>query len=98
VRRIIENAWGVYKKRFQCAQRTLRIRSPTEAGRILKACAILHNFAIANKENDRFLPEEFEDFPMEDDNEMEDDCNENALINNRLLQLNNSFLIVNNLQ
>lgn len=35
---------------------------------------------------------------MEDDNEMEDDCNENALINNRLLQLNNSFLIVNNLQ
>ncbi len=42
-RRLIECAYGIFKETFQCLK-YLRVRSPTRACDIIKACAVLHNF------------------------------------------------------
>ncbi len=42
-RRLIECAYGVFKESFQCLKR-LRVKTPTFACEIIKACAMVHNF------------------------------------------------------
>jgi hypothetical protein len=102
-RRVIENAWGLLKTRFQCTRRTLKVKKPAAAAVIVKCCAILHNFLILVRD-DWIADAEDADA---DDNEVEDEDEDaenvppnnnaaNAWLN-RLTILNHSFLQANNL-
>lgn len=46
-RSIVERSIGILKNRFPCLKDTLRVKSPTQAAEIVKACVTLHNFCIA---------------------------------------------------
>jgi hypothetical protein len=60
-RRVIENAWGLYKTRFQCAKRVLRFKNPARSAQCLKSCAILHNFFIILRDHWDYEAEEAPD-------------------------------------
>lgn len=96
-RSVIERAWGLYKNRFQCARLQLRLKSPNNSGRVLLACAILHNFLIRTKEIDDFdfYPEEHEEVNEEEMNDEELEVEETSAQNNRLVLMNNLFKEIN---
>lgn len=89
---VIEQAWGLYKSRFQCAKRTIRLK-PESAAAVLKCCAILHNFLL--------LQNDIWDAEIEEIEENNNDADENNEPNgenlNRLAVYNNAFLHINNL-
>jgi hypothetical protein len=57
-RNIIERTFGIWKKRFPCLAMTLHYE-PITAGKIIVACAVLHNIAIGANE-----PLDYEPDPM----------------------------------
>lgn len=89
-RRPIESAWGLYKSRFQCARRRMKTKKPANSCKILKACAILHNFFILV--NDRWTMDEEIPYDINDLGPIIPDTN-----NNRLSIVNNAFIRINNL-
>ena len=46
-RRLIENAFGILKERFQCLK-YMRV-DPTLAGKVFMACCVLHNILLEDK-------------------------------------------------
>jgi len=89
---VIEQAWGLYKARFQCTKRTLRMK-PTFAAAVMKCCAILHNFLILQRDNWDVVDMEVE----EEDNDVGGNNPIQGENLNRLARYNNAFVNVNNL-
>lgn len=87
---VIEQAWGIFKARFQCAKRCIRT-NPTSAAAILKCCAILHNFLILQKDNWEFYELE------EENDDAGADNGEDAGNQNRLALFNHTFKHINNI-
>lgn len=94
-RRIVENAFGLLKARFQCCQRKLKFKNPAKAAVVIKSCAILHNFFIINA--DRW---EAEPIAIAEEEIAADELNdlaENDAGIRRLTILNHLFQQINNL-
>jgi len=83
------------KNRWLCLKEELRVKNPTYAAEIIKACAYLHNFIIdhrteAENDDDEFI----ENLIGEDDQVAELDQN-NHVGNNRFNTLFHAFNFVN---
>ena len=94
-RRIVENAFGLLKQRFRCLLDELRVKSPTYAAQIAKACFYLHNFLTEHR-----LDEEHDDssFEIELDNTNFDNIddeveNEASTSSSNVAKQNVEFLI-----
>jgi len=93
-RRIVENAWGLLKTRFQCCKRTLNMKNPASSAQVIKCCAILHNFLITMRDEWNEIAVAGED-AVADNDEVEEIHNNVGL--NRIAVLNQFFLQANNL-
>ncbi|KAI6208046.1 putative nuclease HARBI1 [Aphelenchoides besseyi] len=59
-RRVIECTFGIFKQRFQCLLKGLRVKTPTYSAEIIKTCAYLHNFLIDHREAEENDDDDFE--------------------------------------
>jgi hypothetical protein len=76
-RRLIECAFGSFKESFQCLKR-LKVKTPTFACEIIKACAVVHNLrlpdedAVLGDEEDEEREPHMSDFGLESEAPTED--------------------------
>lgn len=84
-RNVVERAFGLWKRRFPCLRRGLGNALPTVSN-IIVACAVLHNIAITNRDED---PEEEDESPEDAEEENDDPI----LINPILAQRNEGFAV-----
>ena len=88
---IVERSIGLWKMRFLCLRKGLRVKDTTYSAEIIKACAYLHNFIIDNRTNEENDDDQFEEETDENDepnsreeNDNFGNDNQNAL--NRMYQ------------
>lgn len=77
-RRIVENAFALWKNKWRCLKQEIRVNTPDYAGLIIKATAYLHNFILKNRlpeddDDEQFEEMEHQEYEDESNTESEDD-------------------------
>lgn len=80
-RQIVENSFGILKKRFACLEK-LRV-DPVFAGEIIKCCCILHNLLLKVDPEDSDDEENNVDPNIESEAETDSEANETECEKNR---------------
>lgn len=94
---IVERSIGLWKMRFLCLKKGLRVKDTTYSAEIIKACAYLHNFIIDNRTNEENDDDQFEEETDENDepNSREENDNFGNDNQNALNRMYQNFIAAN---